>query len=98
MDIGGAEPPSHVPVAAPTRMPLAIRILYMLVFAVTMWIMVWVLAVSVVAQLIMIVLAGQANPDLLKFSKGLSRYFVQVVEFLTFLTEKPPFPFASWPD
>jgi hypothetical protein len=98
LDIGGAEPPAQAPAAAPTRMPLAIRVLYMLIFAVTMWIMVWVLAVSVVAQLIMILLGGQANPELLKFSKGLSRYFTQVVEFLTFLTEKPPFPFASWPD
>lgn len=70
----------------------------MLVFVVTMWILVWVLAVTVIAQLLMTLLSGQLNSELLKFSKGLSRYVVQVVEFLTFLTEKPPFPFAAWPD
>lgn len=98
MIIGGAEPPSHIPATTPTRLPVGLRVLYMVVFALTFWILMWVLAVTVVAQLILTLLAGQANPDLLRFSGGLSRYISQVVEFLTFLTEKPPFPFAPWPD
>ncbi|HEV2700686.1 MAG TPA: DUF4389 domain-containing protein [Steroidobacteraceae bacterium] len=98
MIIGGAEPPSNIPATTPARLPIGLRALYMLVFAVTFWILIWVLTVTVVAQLILTLLAGQANPDLLRFSRGLSRYIAQVVEFLTFLTEKPPFPFAPWPD
>ena len=98
MIIGGAEPPSHIPTATPARPPIGLRVLYMLLFALTFWILMWVLAVTVVAQLILTLLAGQANPDLLRFSRGLSRYIAQVVEFLTFLTEKPPFPFAPWPE
>lgn len=98
MIIGGAEPPSNIPAATPARLPAGLRVLYMVVFALTFWIVMWVLAVTVVAQLILTLLAGQANPDLLRFSTGLSRYISQVVEFLTFLTEKPPFPFAPWPD
>jgi hypothetical protein len=97
LDIGGAEPPATVPAAA-TRMPLGIRVLYMLVFAVTFWILCWVLGVTVIAQLLLTLLSGQLNPELLKFSKNLSRYILQVTEFMLFLTEKPPFPFASWPD
>jgi hypothetical protein len=97
LDIGGAEPPATVPTAA-TRMPLGIRVLYMLVFAVTFWILCWVLGVTVIAQLLLTLLSGQLNPELLKFSKNLSRYILQVTEFMLFLTEKPPFPFASWPD
>jgi hypothetical protein len=96
--IGGAEPPTNVPSATPAPLPIGLRALYMVVFAVTFWILTWVLAVTVVAQLILTLLAGQPHPDLLRFSRGLSRYFTQVIEFLTFLTEKPPFPFASWPD
>jgi Domain of unknown function (DUF4389) len=80
------------------RMPIAIRLLYMIAFAITFWILTWVLAVTVIAQLVLTLLAGQPNPELLKLSKGISRYISQVVEFLTFLTEKPPFPFAPWPD
>jgi Domain of unknown function (DUF4389) len=79
-------------------MPIAIRLLYMLVFAVTFWILTWILAVTAIAQLILTLLAGTPHPELLKFSQGLSRYVSQVIEFLTFLTEKPPFPFAPWPD
>jgi hypothetical protein len=97
MIIGGAEPPTNTPAATP-RQPIGLRLLYMVVFAVTFWILTWVLIVTVVAQLILTVLAGQPHPDLLRFSKSLSRYIAQVVEFLTFLTEKPPFPFAPWPD
>ena len=79
-------------------MPIAIRLLYMLVFALTFWILTWILAVTAIAQLILTLLAGTPNPELLQFSQGLSRYVSQVIEFLTFLTEKPPFPFAPWPD
>jgi len=82
----------------PVRMPLAVRVLYMIVFAVTFWILTWVLAVTVIAQLILTLLGGQSSPELLRFSRGLSRYVTQVIEFLTFLTDKPPFPFAPWPD
>jgi hypothetical protein len=96
--IGGAEPPTNVPTDAAARLPIGVRVLYMVLFGLTFWILTWVLAVTVLAQLILTLLAGQVNPDLLQFSKGLSRYISQVVEFLTFLNEKPPFPFASWPD
>ena len=79
-------------------MPIAIRLLYMVVFALTFWILTWILAVTVIAQLLLTLWGGAPNPELLKFSQGLSRYVSQVCEFLTFLTEKPPFPFAPWPD
>jgi Domain of unknown function (DUF4389) len=96
MIIGGTEPPGNVPATA--RLPLGMRVLYMVVFGVAFWILTWVLIITVVAQLILTILAAQPNPDLLRFSRGLSRYIAQVIEFLTFLTEKPPFPFAPWPD
>ena len=87
-----------MPATVPGRMPLAVRVLYMLVFGVTFWILTWILAVTVIAQLILTLLGGQPSPDLLRFSRGFSSYIGQVVEFLTFLSEKPPFPFAPWPD
>jgi Domain of unknown function (DUF4389) len=79
-------------------MPLGIRVLYMFVFAVTFWILCWVLGVTVIAQLLLTLLSGQLNPELLNFSRNLSRYILQVSEFMLFITEKPPFPFAPWPD
>jgi Domain of unknown function (DUF4389) len=79
-------------------MPLGIRVLYMVMFGIIFWILMWILAVTAIAQLILTLLGGQSNPELLKFSGGFSRYLSQVVEFLTFLTDKPPFPFAPWPE
>jgi hypothetical protein len=79
-------------------MPIAIRALYMLIFAFTFWILTWILALSALVQLVLTLLAGQPNPELLAFSRGFSRYVTQIIEFLTFLTDKPPFPFAAWPD
>jgi hypothetical protein len=87
-----------MPTDTSVRLPLGLRVLYMVLFALTFWILIWVLCVTVVAQLILTLLAGQVNPDLLRFSRGLSRYMTQVIEFLTFLNDKPPFPFAAWPD
>jgi hypothetical protein len=98
LNISGAEPPANLPATVPGRMPLAIRVLYMLVFGFTFWIVTWILAVTVIAQLILTLLGGQPSPELLRFSKRFSRYIGQVIEFLTFLSEKPPFPFAPWPD
>jgi hypothetical protein len=96
LDIRGSEPQANAPVVA-GRLPIGLRILYMFVFAVTFWIVTWVLAVTVITQLILTLLGGQRQPELLQFSAGLSRYISQVTEFLTFLTERPPFPFAPWP-
>jgi hypothetical protein len=79
-------------------MPIGIRVLYMLVFAIAFWILNWVLAVTVIAQLLLTLLGGQRSAELLKFSKGISSYTSQVIEFLTFLTDRPPFPFTPWPD
>ncbi len=80
------------------RLPIAVRVLYMIAFAIAFWILTWILAVTVVAQLILTLLAGQPHPELLRFSEGISRYISQLADFLMFLTEKPPFPFAPWPD
>jgi hypothetical protein len=79
-------------------MPIAIRVLYMLLFAVAFWILIWVLVVTVVAQLLLTLLGGESSVELLKFSKGISSYTSQVIEFLTFLSDRPPFPFTPWPD
>jgi hypothetical protein len=79
-------------------MPIGIRVLYMLLFAVALWILIWVLAATVIAQLLLTLLGGESNVELLKFSKGISNYMSQLVEFLTFLNDRPPFPFAAWPD
>ena len=49
-------------------------------------------------QFISILFTGRANSPLLSFSKNLSVFIYEVLEFQTFNTEIRPFPFSTWPD
>lgn len=40
---------------------------------------------------------GQTNARLTEFGEDLSRYFYQILRFLTFNTDDKPFPFDEWP-
>ena len=76
---------------------LGIRVIDMLVFAVVFWRLCWILAVTTVVQLIVRLLNGRPNVDLVRFGASLARYARQIIEFLTFVTEFAPYPFAAWP-
>lgn len=84
--------------ATPSGSPdLGIRVIYMLLFAIVFWLLCWVLAVATIVQLVVRLLNGRPNADLIRFGASLARYARQVIEFLTFVTELAPFPFAMWP-
>jgi len=84
--------------ATPPALPdLGIRVIYMLLFAVVFWALCWILLATTVVQLIVRLLNGRANADLRRFGGSLARYARQVIEFLTFVTELTPYPFAAWP-
>jgi hypothetical protein len=76
---------------------LGIRIVYMLLFAVVFWLLCWILAAATLVQLIVRILNARPNPELVRFGGALGRYARQVIEFLTFVTELTPYPFAAWP-
>jgi len=82
----------------PSALPdLGIRVIYMLLFAVVFWVLCWILAATTLAQLLVRLLNGRPNPDLTRFGASLARYARQIIEFLTFVTEFAPYPFAAWP-
>ena len=85
------------PVTPPTATDLGIRVIYMLLFAVVFWALCWVLLATTLLQLIVRLLNGRANVDLTRFGASLGRYARQIIEFLTFVTELAPYPFAPWP-
>ncbi len=90
-------PQSSVPAAPPSAPEIGLRILYMILFAVVFWILCWTLAVTAIAQLVLRLLNGRANPEITRFGAGLARYARQIIEFLTFVTEVVPYPFSEWP-
>lgn len=80
-----------------SRLSLGARALYMLLFALVFWILCWTLAITALAQLGLTVLAARPNPDVTRFGAGLAAYSRQIIEFLTFVSERVPYPFSEWP-
>lgn len=85
------------PVEPPPPGDLGERILYMLLFAVVFWIVSWTLAVTAVAQLVVRLLTGRISLGLARFGGGLARYTRQIVEYLTFVTDRVPYPIGEFP-
>jgi hypothetical protein len=73
------------------------RILYLLLYAAIFWLLCWVLALTGLAQVVLWLFSNKPSDRLVAFGRGLASYTAQVVQFLTFATEEPPFPFADWP-
>ena len=90
---------SEVPqrVESPPAGDLGVRILYMLLFAVVFWIVSWTLAVTAIAQLLVRLLSGHASPELARFGGAIARYTKQLVEYLTFVTDRVPYPVGEFP-
>lgn len=74
-----------------------IRLLYMLLFAVLFKAAEFVMWVVTVFQIIMTLLTGDPNERVLKFGKQLSLYVYSLWMYLTYNTERRPFPFSDWP-
>jgi hypothetical protein len=83
-----------VPSSAPS---LGMRLLYMIVLALVFWVVCWTLAFTVLVQLVLTLLAGRPNIELARFGAGLANYSRQSIEFLTFVSDRIPFPFSEWP-
>jgi hypothetical protein len=57
-----------------------------------------VLMAIVVVQFGFKIITGEVNDKLLAFSKSLSRYIYEVLQFITYENETMPFPFSDWPE
>jgi Domain of unknown function (DUF4389) len=76
---------------------LVARVLYMLLFALVFWVVSWVLLVTAIGQLLVRVLSGRPSAELARFGGALARYTAQVVEYLTFVTDRVPYPVGDFP-
>lgn len=71
---------------------------YGLLFLIAMEISRVVLAFAAVLQFLLTLINGKPNAFLVSFGRSLSIWLAETSAFLTFATEKKPFPFAPWPD
>lgn len=75
-----------------------IRLLYMLLFAVILYIAIGLFALVTIVQFLFSLITGEANTNVLRFSDVLSQYINQSLRFVTFLSDDKPFPFQDLPE
>lgn len=76
---------------------ILVRGLYMLLLGFAYQVSGTLIFIVSVVQFAIALLTGTPNPHLAAFGASLGRYLGQIVSFLTFASERPPFPFDSWP-
>jgi hypothetical protein len=74
------------------------RGLFILLFAVFYGVAEVVLGAIVLFQFGSQLITGRPNDKLKAFSRGLTAYFYQLLQFLTYRSDLKPFPFSDWPD
>ncbi len=73
------------------------RGLFILLFTVIYSIAEVVLGTIVLFQFGSQLFTGKTNDKLYQFSRGLTAYFYQLVQFLTYRSDIKPYPFNEWP-
>ena len=72
------------------------RIFFMLVFSVIVGLVRILLWAVILLQVASALITGTANKNILDFGSKLSAYLYHILLFLTYNTDKLPFPFSSW--
>ncbi|MBL6929292.1 MAG: DUF4389 domain-containing protein [Rhodospirillales bacterium] len=74
-----------------------LRLVFMLLFAVVFQITKWVVFLIAAVQFVFKALTGETQPRIRALGKSLAAYLREMTEFLTFVTEQKPYPWADWP-
>lgn len=72
------------------------RIAFMLVFAVIAGLVRVLLWAVILLQIASVLVTGSANKNILDLGRKLAAYLYHIVLYLTFNTDRLPFPFADW--
>ena len=76
-----------------------IRLLLMVLMYVILFSMIqFIVTISLLVQWVLVLLTGETNTRLRHFTKGLNRYAYQIMEFINFNSDIPPFPLSDWPE
>lgn len=74
-----------------------LRLLFMVLFAVILYIAAIVMSVLVALQFLFSLISGRDNRNLRHFGQSLAQYIYRTLRFLTYNSEDKPFPFDDWP-
>lgn len=74
------------------------RLVYMVLFALCVYVAAFVVAVLIVVQFLFALVTGTDNRKLRQMGNGVAHYIHQCLLFLTYSSEQKPFPFSDWPE
>jgi len=74
-----------------------IRGLYIILFLVIGYFLYFIILGVTIFQYVYTVLCKQPNQYILSFTQSLSTYAYEIIRFITYNSDKKPFPFDSWP-
>jgi hypothetical protein len=75
-----------------------LRVLFMAVLAVALYVVGLMLTLVTVGQVLFSLVTGSDNPNLRALGGSLTLYVKQILDFLTYNSEVKPFPFSPYPD
>jgi hypothetical protein len=74
------------------------RLLFMLGYALALWVVWIILIVICVVQTVIVLITGLVNQNLQGFGTHTAAYMHQIIRFMVFATEQKPFPFNDFPN
>ncbi|GIX30827.1 MAG: hypothetical protein KatS3mg124_1299 [Porticoccaceae bacterium] len=77
---------------------LWLRFAYMVLFAALTWLARWVALAIAFLQFLLALFTGRENENLRRLGDGLAQWLAQAWRFLTFASERKPYPFDDWPE
>ena len=81
-----------------SRQSAWIRLLYLILYGVILNVTEGITFIVAVVQFIFHLFTGAPNARLAELGEGLAAYVGEVVAFLTYHSNKLPFPFGHWPN
>jgi len=75
-----------------------LRLVYMLIFFLIIMVASYVVVAVVIAQFFWVLITGEKNINVLRFSKSLSLFIHEILLFLSHNSDEKPFPFKDWPE
>lgn len=73
------------------------RVIFVALFWVIFYFSQVVAGVITIAQCIFVLVSNNPNEQLLKFGDSLSKYIYEILRYVTFNTDRQPFPFSDFP-
>lgn len=75
-----------------------LRSLFMILFLIVYRIVDLVVLLIAVCQWLFVLITGDANSSLTRFSASLGQYVAQIINYLGHESDEKPFPFSDWPE